>query len=157
MTPDERRSLIERYAGSYEAVQIALFQIGTYSLDEAPEGEWTPRQIVHHLADAEVIRSARLQLLLAGTEPRLPGFNESDFVTRLDYARPLDSSMALLRAALDANMELLLDLPEADWQRTGTLEGDGRFSMEDWLRRAAGHSYEHGTQLQSYVGATLRT
>jgi hypothetical protein len=153
MTPEERRTFIDRYAGSFEALQIALFQIGSYGLDSAPEGEWTPRQIIHHLTDAEVIRSARLRLLLTGREPRLPAFDEKDFARRLDYARPLDASLNLLRAALDANLELLADLSDADWQRAGELEGEGRFTLDDWLERAAGHCYEHVSQLQSYIGA----
>jgi hypothetical protein len=47
---------------------------------------------------------------------------------------------------------LLADLGEDDWQRSGELEGEGRFTLEDWLERAANHCYEHVSQLQSYVG-----
>ena len=152
MTPEQRQHLIDRYAGSFEALQIALFQIGSYGLDESPEGEWTPRQIIHHLADAEVIRSARLRLILGGDEPHLPGFIEHEFANRLDYSRPLDASIGVLRAAIEANLELLAGLPEEAWQRAGQLEDVGRFTLEDWLQRAAGHCYEHVSQLQSYVG-----
>jgi hypothetical protein len=106
---------------------------------------------VHHLADAEVIRSARFRLLLAGNEPHLPGFNEKDFVERQDYERPLDASLALLSAAREANLELLEDVDEASWQNVGYLDGGRRFSLEDWLQLAAGHCYEHVAQLQSYV------
>ena len=151
MTPEERAVLIERYAGSYEALRIALFHLGTYGLDNAPKGEWTPRQIIHHLADAEVIRGARLRLLLGADEPRIPGFSEHEFVERMDYSRPLDASWAVLKAATDANIELLTNLTEAQWQRAGFLDGGERFSLEDWLERAAEHCYEHVSQLQSYV------
>lgn len=151
MTPEERQQLIDRYADSLEALRIALFQIGAYGLDKAPAGEWTARQIVHHLADAEVIRSARFRLLLAGNEPRLPTFNEKDFAARQDYGRPLDASLSLLSAAREANLELLADVKEANWQNFGHLDGNRRFSLEDWLQLAANHCYEHVAQLQSYV------
>jgi hypothetical protein len=151
MMPEERQDLIERYAGSYEALQIALFHLGTGGLDSAPPGEWTPRQIIHHLADAEVIRSARLRLLLGAEHPRLPGFSEHEFANRLDYSRPLDASWGVLKAATDANLELLSTLREDDWQRAGTLDDGERFTLEDWLERAASHCYEHVSQLQSYV------
>jgi len=151
VTPEERQVLIDRYAESYEALQIALFQLGNYGLDNAPPGEWTPRQIIHHLADAEVIRSARLRLLIGADEPRIPGFSEHEFASRMDYRRPLDASWGVLKAATDANIELLSTLSEAQWQRAGYLDGGERFTLEDWLERAAGHCYEHVSQLQSYV------
>jgi hypothetical protein len=151
MTPEERQQLIDRYAGSYEALQIALFQLGNYDLDSAPAGEWTPRQIIHHLADAEVIRSARLRLLLGAENPQIPGFSEHEFASRLDYSRPLDASWGVLKAATEANLELLSTVKEEDWQRGGYLDGGERFTLEDWLQRAAAHCYEHVSQLQSYV------
>ena len=151
MTPEERALLIERYAGSYEALRIAVFQLGGHGLDKAPAGEWTPRQIIHHLADAEVIRSARLRLLLGAEAPRIPGFSEHEFADRMDYSRPLDASWAVLKAATDANVELLSSLDEAQWQRAGFLDDGQRFTLEDWLERAADHCYEHVSQLQSYV------
>ena len=33
----------DTFSTAYEALQIALFQIGNYGLDNAPQGEWTPR------------------------------------------------------------------------------------------------------------------
>ena len=117
MTPEERQQLIERYAGSFETLQIALFHIGSYGLDVAPPGEWTPRQLVHHLADTEVIRSARLRFLLAEGAVHLPAFYEEGFAARLQYQRPLDTSLALLKASADANLELLDGLAEDDWLR----------------------------------------
>ena len=150
MTPEERQRLIERYAGSYEALQIALFQIGNYGLDNAPQGEWTPRQIIHHLADAEVILSARQRLLLGTEEPQLPPILEHEFASRMNYSRPPDASWGVLKAATDANLELLSTLSERDWLRSGFLEQE-RFTLEDWLERAASHCYEHVSQLQSYV------
>jgi DinB family protein len=153
MTPEERQHLIDRYAGSVEALQIALIQIGSYGLDRSPEGEWTPRQIIHHLADAEVLRSARLRLILGGDNEHLPAFVEHEFAGRLDYSRPLDASIGVLQAAIEANLELLAGLPDGAWQRAGRLEDVGRFTLEDWLNRASTHCYEHVSQLQSYVGA----
>lgn len=150
MIPEERQHLMDRYAGSYEALQIALFHLGTLDLDSAPPGEWTPRQIIHHLADAEVIRSARLRLLLGAENPVLPGILEHEFASRMDYSRPLDASWGVLKAATEANLELLSTLSEQDWNRGGYLDGE-RFTLEDWLERAAAHCYEHVSQLQSYV------
>lgn len=154
MTPEERKRLIEQYAGSFEALQIALFHIGNYSVDSAPPGEWTPRQIVHHLADTEVIRSARLRFLLAEGEVHIPNLYEVGFAARLQYQRPLDTSLALLKAATDANLELLAGLSEEDWLRAAIQDGGPLATVDDWLERAASHCYEHAAQLEKYVNRT---
>jgi hypothetical protein len=151
MTPEERQQLIDRYADSFEALQIALFHIGSYGLDRAPSGEWTPRQIVHHLADTEVIRSARLRFLLAEGEVSIPRLYEDGFAARLQYQRPLDASLALLRASTEANVELLAGLDEHDWLRSALQNGEAPVTVEDWLRRAASHCYEHANQLEHYI------
>jgi hypothetical protein len=157
MTPEERQQLIERYAGSFEALQIALLRIGSYDLDQSPPGEWTPRQIVHHLADTEVIRSTRLRFLLSEGDDYLPALYEEGFAARLQYQRPLDTSLALLRAAAEANLELLAGLSEEDWTRRGEQSDGMPITVEDWLRRAASHCYEHAEQLESYVNLNAGT
>ena len=156
MTPEEREHLMNRYAGSFEALQISLFHIGNYGMDSSPDGEWTPRQIVHHLADTEVIRSARLRFLLAEGDIHIPNFYEDGFAARLQYQRPLDASLALLKAATDANLELLAGLSEEDWRRTAQQDGGDPVSVEEWLRRAASHCYEHAGQLEAYVNLNAR-
>lgn len=148
MTPEERLEHIARYAGGLEAVQIALLHIGEHGLDEAPDGEWTPRQIVHHLADAELFRSVRLRQLLAADDAQLPSFEQEHFAVRLDYSRPIQGSIELLRAMMNANMELLRGLSEDAWKRAGHHPVRGLYSMEDWLKAAADHGIEHAAQLQ---------
>jgi hypothetical protein len=149
MTPEERLSLIERYATGLEAIQIALFRIGDHGLDEAPDGEWTPRQIVHHLADAELFRGARLRQLLAESSPALVTFDEREYAAMLDYSRPIEGSIVLLHALISTHLEILRGLPDDAWQRSGEHPDLGRFTMEDWLLRAANHGFEHAAQLES--------
>jgi hypothetical protein len=93
---------MERYAGGYDAIVSALKGLGDDSMDDAPPGEWSARQIAHHVADAAVIQSARLRILLAEDDPFIPGFDELGLAERLQYGRPIDTSLALLRAALAA-------------------------------------------------------
>ena len=151
MTPDERQELMARYHGSFEALQISLFHIGSYGLDSSPPGEWTPRQIVHHLSDTEIIRSARLRFLIAKGDIHIPALYEDGFAARLQYQRPLDTSLALLKAATEANLELLDGLTEDDWLRAAIQDGGTPTTVEDWLLRAASHCYEHASQLEAYV------
>ncbi len=152
MTPEERDRLIERYAGGYDALVAALAEAEDV-MEIAPPGEWTPRQIAHHVADAAVIQSARLRILLAEDEPFIPGFDEIGFADRLQYDRSIVSSLVLLHAAQDANLELLDGLTEEDWARAGRHQEYGRFSVENWLERAAAHPHDHAAQVRVLLEA----
>jgi hypothetical protein len=147
MAPEERDLLIERYRDSFRAVAEALDRVGPNNVDRAPSGDWSPRQIVHHLADMELFRGARLRLLIAEDEPYMLGIDENRFAERLDYSRDVGSSLALMAAVMDANIELLDGLEEGDWSRAGTHEEFGPFSINDWLVRASSHGHEHTAQI----------
>ena len=152
MTPEERVRLIQRYAEGYDALVAALAEAEDV-MEVAPPGEWTPRQIAHHVADTAVIQSARLRVLLAEDDPFIPGFDEIVFADRLQYDRSIVSSLVLLHAAQDANLELLDGLTEAEWARSGRHEEYGHFSVEYWLERAAAHPHDHAAQIRALLDA----
>ena len=148
MTPETRALLIRRYEDGCAAFIKALDSLAEADLDFAPRGEWSARQITHHVADAELVRGYRLRQLMAQDAPLLEGFDEEGFAERLHYYRPRAASQALFRAAVQSNVELLtLAFPE-DWSRTGSHSEQGVFSLEDWLEGAATHSFEHAEQLK---------
>lgn len=70
---------------------------------------------------------------------------------RLQYERSIVSSLVLLHASQDANLELLYGLSDADWQRAGRHEELGRFSVEYWLERAVAHPHEHAAQIRTLL------
>ena len=79
MDTDRRRALIEQYRGGVAAVELALAGITDDELDRAPAGEWSPRMVVHHLADSETSSYLRLRKLLAETDPVLQGYDEAEW------------------------------------------------------------------------------
>jgi hypothetical protein len=149
MTPEQRALLIKRYEDGVTAFLDALQAVPETGLDSAPQGEWAPREIAHHVADAELVRGYRLRQLMAQDAPSIQGFDEQQFLERLHYYRPIDASLALFRAAVASNLELLtLAFPE-QWLRSGNHDEFGEFGMDDWLERAASYSYEHTDQLKN--------
>lgn len=147
MTPEERALLIKRYEDGCVALIDALGAVPDSGLDFAPPGEWSARQIAHHVADAELVRGYRLRQLLAQDAPQLQGFDEAQFVAKLHYYRPVKASLALFQAAVASNVELLTLVFPEDWLRAGNHDEYGVFSLEDWLQRAAAHAFEHAEQL----------
>jgi hypothetical protein len=149
MNEAERAALIDRYEDGYRVVNEALDGITDAALDarEWPTA-WSPREIVHHLADSEMTSAIRLRLLIAQDEPALLGYDQEAFVRRLYSDRPIEPSLAAFAGARAATAPLLRRLSEAEWQRAGTHSESGRYAVEDWLRIYSGHAHDHADQIR---------
>jgi hypothetical protein len=153
MDHSERSALIAAYKSGYQEVYTALQQLTEEELDRRPAtGGWTPREIVHHLADSETIGLIRLHQLLAEDHPVLAGYDEERFARRLHYDRPVGASLELLRAARSATSELLDWMTEEEWIREGIHSERGQFTVEDWLRTYATHAHDHAEQMLAAAG-----
>src|ERR687889_140530 len=129
MNAAEREALIDQYEDGFRAVSAALAEISEAELEarEAP-GKWTPREIVHHLADSEMTSAIRLRLLLASDRPHIIGYDQDEFAKRLHYSeRSLDASLQAFKGARASTGELLDHLTDAEWQRQGTHSEIGRY------------------------------
>src|SRR3954471_3952943 len=134
MNTPEREALIDQYEGGYRAIEAALAGITAAELEarEAP-GEWSPRDVVHHLADSEMTSAIRLRLLIAQDSPQIVGYDQEEFVRRLYPDRPIEPSLAAFGAARAATSPILRRLSEDEWRRTGTHSEMGEYSVEAWL------------------------
>jgi hypothetical protein len=150
MTPDERAELIARYKSGYDEVSQSLAGFTEEELSARPlPGQWTAREIVHHLADSEMTSAIRLRNLLAEEEPQIRGYDQDFYATRLDYnSRPTAPALDALRAARATTAQLLDQMSEADWSRAGTHSESGRYTAEDWLRIYAAHAHGHAAQIR---------
>ncbi len=148
MDYSERSALVAQYKEGYDVVSQAVGRLSEEQLDRRPpDGGWTPREIVHHLADSEAVGMIRLRRLLAEDRPNLPGYDEELFAQKLHYDRPIGPSLELLRAIRAANGELLDWMTEDEWARDGIHDELGRYSAEDWLRTYAAHAHTHAEQI----------
>ena len=145
----DRQALIDRFRTGYDDVVDALDGITPDELDRRPPGsDWTAREIAHHLADSEATAYVRLRKLIAEDEPVIAGYDEVEFARRLHYDRPIEPSLAVLRAVRTASLQLIEALTHEDWQRAGTHSDSGAYSVDDWLRIYAGHSHDHADQIR---------
>ena len=146
---DDRSTLRERYATGTGAVDAAVAGITDQELDRRPpSGEWTAREIVHHLADSESMAYIRLRRLIAEDDPVIAGYDEPEWARRLHYERPIDASLAVVRAVRTASLELLRTLTGDEWARAGTHNESGAYSVEGWLDIYAGHGHDHADQIR---------
>jgi ubiquinone biosynthesis protein COQ9 len=149
MNAAERNALIDQYENGYRVVMAALEGISDAESEarEAP-GEWSPREIVHHLADSEMTSAIRLRRLIAEDAPHITGYDQEEFVRRLYCDRPIEPSLAAFQGARASTTPILRRLSDEEWRRAGTHSESGRYSVEDWLRIYAGHAHDHADQIR---------
>ena len=147
MDAGERRSLIERYRDGHRAVAEALQGLRDEELDRSASDEWTPRAIVHHLADSEMTSAIRLRRLIAEDNPAIQGYDEEQYASRLTLDRPIEPSLEAMRWARESTAQILERLSEEDWQRAGTHSESGPYSVEDWLVIYANHGHDPAKQI----------
>jgi hypothetical protein len=154
---DERKKLIEQYRHGYEAVAEALLKVTAEELDSRPAPtKWSVREIVHHLADSEMIAAARLRYLLGQDRPTIHGYDQDEFARKLYYDRPHEVSLELFRLVRESTAEILDRLTPAEWIREGTHTEVGRYGVEGWLKTYAGHAHKHATQIRAARDAAAK-
>jgi hypothetical protein len=149
MNGSDRAARLERFTTGAADVESALAGATDEELDRRPpSGAWTAREIVHHLADSESMAYIRLRRLIAEDEPVIQGYDEPEWARRLHYDRPIEPSVAVVRAVRAASLQLLGSLSEAEWSRSGTHSESGAYSVDAWLSIYAEHSHEHADQIR---------
>ena len=152
MTSD-REQRLARFRTGFADVEDALGGTTDADLDRDPGGgEWTARQVVHHLADSESMAYIRLRRLIAEDEPVIQAYDEPEWARRLHYDRPIEPSLAVLRAVREASLQLLERLTPEEWERRGRHTESGPYSVDDWLRIYSEHSHEHADQIRRALG-----
>jgi hypothetical protein len=145
-------ALIQRYRDGHRAVSDALKGLRDDELDQSAGGEWSPRMIVHHLADSEMTSAIRLRKLIAEDSPVIQGYDEMEFATRLTSDRPIEPSLEAMRWARESTAQILDRLTDEDWRRAGTHSESGPYSVEDWLVIYANHGHDHAGQIAGARG-----
>ena len=155
MDRTERERLIEEYRAGAAEVDAALAGITAEELDRRPPEPdgWTAREVAHHLADSEAMAYTRLRRLIADDDPVIAGYDEPVWATRLHYDRPIEPSVAVMRAVREASAQLLESIGESEWSRSGVHTESGPYSVEGWLRIYASHPREHAEQIRAARGA----
>jgi hypothetical protein len=143
-------ALLERFRRGPEVLAMVLTGVFGEEEDFVPApGKWSPRQIVAHLADAELVGAHRMRQVIAEDNPTLIAFDQDSWTRNLDYARrkPKQSLEAFRRIRAE-NYELLKELPESAFERTGNHSENGPMTLRLLLEGYAQHAESHARQLQ---------
>jgi hypothetical protein len=147
MDPRRRSELIESYRTAKQAILIAIDHVADHEMDvRVDPGGWSVREVIHYLADSQLLQSVRLRRMLTENTPVLTPWDKSHYSSRLHYARPVATAVALFRAAVEDDVELLLTLTDDQWRREGNQQKPWHLTVESWLDenvvRLRGHLLE---------------
>jgi hypothetical protein len=150
----EISELLERFRRGAELVAVSITGAAGSEVDFVPEpGKWSIRQIVAHLSDSEIVGTMRLRQVIAQDEPKLEAFDQEAWVKNLDYSRRKPSqSLETFRRIRAENYELLKELPEDAFSRTGSHSERGRMTLLQLVQGYAEHAENHVTQLRARRG-----
>jgi len=150
---------VAAYQAATKAFEDQVAALDHLKLDaKHPEG-WSPRQVIHHLADSEAQSYARLRRLVA--EPAgsiIHGYDEGAWAASpaLGYETdPVETSLAVFSAVRAGTFNVLQHLTEADLTRYAEHSERGRFTLDDWLRIYSKHPLDHGEQLAKALRGEL--
>ena len=146
----ELATLLERYRRGPEVLAVVLTGVFGEEEDFTPApGKWSIRQIIAHLADAELVGAHRMRQVIAEKNPTLVAFDQDAWAQNLDYARRKPKqSLETFRRVRAENYELLKDLPESAYERTGNHTENGSMTLRRLLEGFANHAESHARQLQ---------
>jgi hypothetical protein len=150
--------LISNFASDYEASTrqfLELVQTLTEAdLDRSDAEGWTPRQVIHHLADSEAQSYARLRRLIAEPGTTIQGYDEGKWAANstLGYSEAdVTAAIAVFTAVRNASYQLILRLSEAELENSGTHSESGEYSVRTWLDTYTNHPKDHAQQIREQL------
>jgi len=142
-------ALLERYRRGPELLAVVLTGVFGEEEDFALDGKWTIRQMVAHLADAELVGAHRFRQVIAEDNPTLIAYDQDAWARNLDYLhRKVKQSLETFRRVRAENHELLKGLPPTAFQRAGNHSENGPMTLATLLEGYAQHAEHHARQLQ---------
>jgi hypothetical protein len=150
--------LISNFASDYEASTRQFLELvqtlNEADLDRSDAEGWTPRQVIHHLADSEAQSYARLRRLIAEPGTTIQGYDEGKWASNptLGYSESdVTAAIAVFTAVRNASYQLILRLNEAELENSGTHSESGEYSVRTWLDTYTNHPKDHAQQIREQL------
>ena len=144
----------DNYRKSTDEFLKVIKEIKPEQLDKADHAGWTPRQVIHHLADSEAQSYARLRRLIAEPGSTIQGYDENKWAENktLGYKEiDVEASIAVFKAVRNASYELLKRVTENELENSGIHTESGKYSVRDWIRTYSKHPLDHANQIKEQL------
>lgn len=149
--PPGLREQLDGFLAGPAKVRAAVDGVDAGLLNRRPPGDdWSIRDVLMHLADAELVGAVRFRLVLAQENPVLPTYDQDQWKRRLQYLwRDPEAALALFHATRYSTAEILDNCGAEAWHRTGIHPHDGPITVAGLVAIYIDHVNQHVAQIQS--------
>jgi hypothetical protein len=139
------------YQATTEFLSVAN-KLSESELNASQFGEWSARQVIHHVADSEAQSYARLRRLIAEPGTQIQGYDEASWGDNetLGYkVLPIAHSLAVFMAVRASSLEIIKRLSPSQLENKGVHSESGEYTIKNWLETYIRHPLEHAAQIRS--------
>lgn len=145
---EQRQSKIAQIRALPPIIISAVSGLNDKQLDTPyRSGGWTPRQVVHHVADSHMNAYLRFRWLVTEEYPTIKTYDQDLWAALPDSTLPLDSSLQIIEGLHHRWAAFLDSLPEEAWSRKGMHPEQGEVTLDDLLEIYSGHGVHHAGQI----------
>jgi uncharacterized damage-inducible protein DinB len=118
-------------------------------------GQWSIAEILAHLADAEVVGSWRMRLILGNTGQPIQAYDQEVWADTFKYGdRDPKESLKVFRVLRESNLALLKRIPDPLWDNHGMHAERGKETISRIVEMFAGHDLNHLRQVEKIAKAS---
>jgi len=143
--PTEAAQLIDQIAAAPASLAAAVKGLTEQQLDTPyRDGGWTPRQIVHHIADSHMNAYIRFKLGMTEDNPTVKPYNEKLWAETIDgKTAPVAVSLSLVENVHARWVHFLRTLDSTALARKVMHPENGPMALTDLLNLYAWHGRHH--------------
>lgn len=148
------RDYAEKYKVATDTFLSLINSLTSSDLDRTDTEGWTPRQVIHHVADSEAQSYARLRRLIAEPGTTIQGYDEGIWAQNqtLGYGeQPIESSIDVFKAVRQSSFELISRMDETLLENKGRHTESGEYSVRDWMNSYINHPVDHANQIKKVL------
>jgi uncharacterized damage-inducible protein DinB len=131
-------------------LQKLIKPLGKGQLTRRPQPDkWSIAEILAHLADAELVGSWRMRLIIGSNGVPIQAFDQDVWAETFGYSRrDPKTSLETFRLLRENNMRMLKALPKELWENYGMHQERGKETIAHIVRMFAGHDLNHLAQVE---------
>ena len=155
---NDATAVIDSYECGPAVLRASLEPVDHSQYDVRPiPGRWSIREVVCHLADAEIIYADRMKRVLAETNPTFFDADPDQFRQALsDKNRSVDAELSVVESVRRHMLPILRAVDEDGLHRTGVHSLDGPMTLHTLLQRITNHIPHHVRFIEEKIAALTR-
>lgn len=119
-------------------------------LSRAPEGKWSIREVLAHLADTEIVFAFRLRQAIAARDHVIQPFDQDAWAA--GYSKvDASAAMAVFSTVRRWNIAFIKALPPEAFGKTLSHPERGEMTFQTVVETMAGHDLNHIAQLEKLL------